>query len=100
MIIYFREANHHHDFNLFHAPFAIYVLLSFQSTTDQKSWNCFRAVPKIWFFSSFTTLNRTVFARGRHCPTVTMSPSFASKAGEQCTATLLWRFSKRLYFLM
>ena len=29
----------------------------------------------------------------------TRSTSLGSKAGEQCTATLLWRFSKRLNFL-
>eukprot|EP00413_Alexandrium_margalefii_P013613 CAMPEP_0204532808 /NCGR_PEP_ID=MMETSP0661-20131031/11926_1 /ASSEMBLY_ACC=CAM_ASM_000606 /TAXON_ID=109239 /ORGANISM="Alexandrium margalefi, Strain AMGDE01CS-322" /LENGTH=52 /DNA_ID=CAMNT_0051539077 /DNA_START=46 /DNA_END=201 /DNA_ORIENTATION=- len=49
----------------------------------QKRQNCFRAEPKIWFFSHLSTLKRTVFASGRHWPTVTMSPSFGSKAGEQ-----------------
>ena len=48
---------------------------------------------------TFKTLKRTVFASGRHCPAVMMSPSLGSKAGEQCTAMLLWRFSKRLNFL-
>merc|ERR1719436_1710467 len=67
-------------------------------TQAQNKRNCFLAVPKIWFASTFTTLKRTVFASGRHCPAVTMSPSFTSKQGEQCTETFLWRFSKRLYF--
>eukprot|EP00443_Scrippsiella_acuminata_P029119 CAMPEP_0115274338 /NCGR_PEP_ID=MMETSP0270-20121206/55621_1 /TAXON_ID=71861 /ORGANISM="Scrippsiella trochoidea, Strain CCMP3099" /LENGTH=63 /DNA_ID=CAMNT_0002690841 /DNA_START=41 /DNA_END=232 /DNA_ORIENTATION=+ len=59
-----------------------------------------RGFPKIWFFSTFNTLNLTVFESGLHWPTVTMSPSFGSKQGEQCTAMLECLFSKRLNFLM
>lgn len=40
------------------------------------------------------TLKRTVLERGRHCPMVTMSPSFTfCQQGEQCTVMFLWRFS-------
>ena len=41
---------------------------------------------------SFLQLTATVKKNAR-------STSLGSKAGEQCTATLLWRFSKRLNFL-
>merc|ERR1719272_1980385 len=66
----------------------------------QKSMNCLRVDPKIWFLSTLRTFHFTVFANGRHCPQVMISPSLTSKAGEQCTEMLLCLFSKRLYFLM
>merc|ERR1719219_2025699 len=81
--------------------FKLQVLVGTETSASkhhQKSRNCFRAVPKIWFFSILSTLKRTVLERGRHSPTVAMSPSLTSKAGEQCTATLLCLFSKRLNF--
>mmetsp|Transcript_142977 Transcript_142977/g.456873 ORF Transcript_142977/g.456873 Transcript_142977/m.456873 type:complete len:100 (+) Transcript_142977:86-385(+) len=66
----------------------------------QNSMKTLRGFPKIWFFSTLSTLKRTVFESGLHWPTVTMSPSLGSKAGEQWAAMLEWRFSKRLNFLM
>lgn len=47
-----------------------------------------------------TTLKRTVLDRGRHWPTVTLSPTSTRKAGEQWAARLRWRFSYREYFGM
>lgn len=44
--------------------------------------------------SCSSTLKRTVLDKGRHCPMVTMSPSFTfCQHGEQCTVMFLWRFS-------
>ena len=41
------------------------------------------------YANALSTLKRTVFASGLHCPAVMMSPSLGSKAGLQCTAMLL-----------
>lgn len=47
--------------------------------------------------SCSSTLKRTVLDRGRHCPMVTMSPSFTfCQQGAQCTVMFLWRFSNLL----
>ena len=55
-----------------------YNKLSFHNKT-----NCFLTEPIIWFGVTFKTLNLTVFERGLHYPTTTISPSLTLKHGEQ-----------------
>ena len=66
----------------------------------QKRTKTFLTLPSTCWTSLRRTLKRTVLDRGRHWPTVTTSPVLIRKAGEQWTATLEWRFSNLLYFLM
>merc|ERR1719305_325691 len=80
--------------------FARTIYLLTQEKTVQKRRNCLRADPKIRFFSTFRTLNRTVLLTGLHCPAVMISPSLASKHGLTCTDTFACLFSNRLYFFM
>jgi len=49
---------------------------------------------------TLSMLKRTVLDSGLHCPARISSPGFTRKAGDTCTGVFLWRFSKRLYFLM
>jgi hypothetical protein len=63
-------------------------------TAAQNLPNAFAFVCAL-FVVTRSTLKRTVFDSGRHCPTVTMSPTSTRNAGETCAARFLWRFSYR-----